>query len=187
MRCAAVLAVAFAAAVSLLSACSVPLDQQSIRIHDDQFDDSATILGKEMSEIPFGGVAKLWYIRSFVDKKTGAVGHQLYIWTRYSGDWHFYQAGADDQAHKLPFVQIDRHVNDCHEYDCSFTEIFGLMLQDQTLRRQAVSGFAVKVWAKDGTTIILPVEPGQIEPQLEAVDGYRSAHGLAGAARTGGS
>lgn len=175
------LAVSALALSLFLSACAgIPIEKQGVDTKDDQFTASATIAGTKQFENPFGGVFKEWFIRSFVDKKTGVVSHQLYVNTHYFGEWHFYESGADDTAAILPFLQIDRHVGNCGGM-CDFDETFALTLQDSVLRARAASGFAVKVSAKDGTSFILQVSPGQIKPQLAAVDDYRRTQQLLGA------
>jgi|GEM_PF-2518990 len=166
----------------LLAACaSVPLEKQTVTVQDDQFSHDATIVGTKLFENPFGGIFKEWFLRSFVDKKTGAVTHQLYVNTHYLGEWHFYDSAADDTATSLRFIPIGREVGDCHGL-CDFDETFGLMLDDDVLRNRASTGFKVKVSAKDGSAFILTIPPGQIQPQLAAVDGYRASHQLQGAA-----
>jgi hypothetical protein len=162
----------------LVSACaSVPLEKQAVQIEDDKFSKNAVMVGTKLFENPFGGTSKEWFIRSFVNKETGSVRHQLYVATNYPGDWRFYNSAADDTATALPFLSIDRQVNDCHAY-CDFDETFAVVLQDSTLRARAGGGFEVKISAKDGSAFILQVPPGQIQPQLATVDEYRRIHQL---------
>jgi hypothetical protein len=173
------------ALVAFLAACAVPLEQQAVTVAGDQFSQVATFSGTKLFDNPFGGVFKEWFIRSFVDKRTGGVSHQLYIHTSYTpflgGSWHFYESGADDTARSLPFVQIDRTVESCSGTTCTYDETFALTLEDSVLRARAATGFAIKVSAHDGASFILQVPPGQIQPQLAAIDDYLRAHQLSSA------
>jgi PDZ domain len=162
---------------ALAGCAGVPLEKQAVSIQDDQYSQSATFVGTKLADNPFGGVFKLWFIRSFVDKKTGLTTHQLYVETSYIGDWHFYQSAADDTATALPFIPIDRQVGSCRG-GCDFDETFALRLEESALRARAATGFSVKVSAKDGTAFVVAVPSGQIQPQLVAIDNYKAAHNL---------
>ena len=120
-------------------------------------------------------------MRSFVDKRSGEISHQLYIHVSYFGERRRYEVATDDHAMSLPFVRIDRQRGACHYGDCDYDEDFGFELSDKTLRERAGAGFQVKVVAHSGDSIILTIAPGQIVPQLAIVDAYRRAHSLMGA------
>jgi hypothetical protein len=168
-----------AAVFSLLSvsAYAIPIEQQRVTVQDDQYSPSAKIIGKKLMDDHTFSLA-VWYLRSFVDKKTGLVSHQLYVDTDYYGAWHFYQSANDDTEAALPFTQIDRQVISCTGWQCHYDETFGLDLDDSVLRAKAATGFNVKVSAKDGAAIILQIVPEQIQPQLTAIENYLAAHQL---------
>lgn len=177
-------AVAVVIICSLLVSCGgAPLQKQTVGTQDDQYSPSATIVGTKLFDNPFGGVSKEWFIRSFIDKKTGAVTHQLYVETSYIGDWKYYQSANDDTAAPLPFIVIDREVGDCTG-GCSLEETFALGLQGSVLRAKAATGYSVKISAHDGTAFILSVPPGQIQPQLAAIDNYLATHHLPSASQS---
>ncbi len=162
--------------VVALSGCGgVPLEKQAVSIQDDQFSQKATVLGTKLFDNSSGGPFKEWFIRSFIDKANENVSHELYVYTHYLGDWHFYQSAADDTAAPLTLVSIDQKVGDCQGI-CDFDETFALLLSDTTLRARATTGLRVKVSARDGTAFVIPILPGQINPQLAAVESYREAH-----------
>lgn len=145
-------------------------------IQDDAFSKNVTINGGTVHEFPSGILGSLFrnfFIRSWVDKKTGSVSHQLYVDITYDGEWKFFEWAADDTATSLNVVKIDSHVDNCHN-GCSFEEILGIELDDATLRSRVNAGYPIKLSAKDGTAIFLKVAPEQIKAQLEAVDKYTS-------------
>ena len=153
---------------------------QFVQIEDDQFSQRATFIGIEIIDNPARGDFKQWFIRSFVDKRSGELAHQLYVHIRYFGERRRYEAAADDHATSLRFVRIDRERGACHYGDCDYEEDFGFELGDKTLRERAGPGFQVKVVAHSGDSLILTIAPGQIVAQLATIDAYRRAHSLLG-------
>lgn len=165
-------------------ACAPRAPQQqtkAIQIDDDQFSTQATFIGTEQVDDPIRGSFKDWFLRSFVDKRSGEVDHQLYVHVEYVGDRRRYEIATDDHAAPLPFTRIERDRGSCKYGNCDYDEDFGLGLRDAVLRERAGTGFQVKVVAHSGDSMILTIAPGQILPQLAAVDAYRRAHALMGA------
>lgn len=154
---------------------------QALQVEDDQFSPRATFVGLEQADASTPQTVKEWFIRSFVDKRSGEVDHQLYVHVSYVGDRRRYEIATDDHATSLPFVRIERDRGACKYGSCDYDEDFGLGLRDATLRERAGAGFQVKVVAHSSDSIILTIAPGQILPQLAAVDAYRRAHALIGA------
>ncbi|MGH7125831.1 MAG: hypothetical protein ACREFI_15765, partial [Stellaceae bacterium] len=154
--------------------------QQAIQVEDDQFSPRATFIGTELVDDATRGSVKEWFIRSFVDKRSGEVDHQLYVHVSYVGDRRRYEVATDDRATSLPFVRIERDRGACKYGNCDYDEDFGLGMRDAVLRERAGTGFQVKVVAHSGDSIILTIAPGQIVPQLATVDAYRRAHSLTG-------
>ncbi len=155
--------------------------QQAIQIEDDKFSPEATFIGIQVIDNPGSGTFKEWFIRSFVNKQSGDITHQLYVHVGYTGDRRRYEAATDDHATPLPFARIERDRGACKYGNCDYDEDFGLGLRDTVLRERAGTGFQVKVVAHSGDSLILTVAPGQIVPQLATVDAYRRAHSLMGA------
>jgi len=147
----------------------------SIRVKDDEFSKSVTFLGVEMHNGDLGH----HLLRSWKDKKTGVVTHQLYVSDNYrkstSESWKFYRGARDEEANDLKFVTINRDVN-CQslryaESYCSFYETFGVMLDESFLRQKADAGFRIKALAKSGEDEVFTVTPQAIQQQLEAIYG----------------
>lgn len=143
----------------------------AVQIQDDKFSSEVTFLGPSQDRIPFGGTFRTWRLRSWVDKTTHAVRHQLYVNIDYDGSWRFYESAADEHAIDLKVVDIDRSVSTC-SFGCSFTETVGVMLSDDALKAGVASGFEIKLSAHSGDTLILPISAQQIALQLVAIDTY---------------
>jgi hypothetical protein len=135
------------------------------QLTDDKFSPLLSFVGLPASVNPFGGTFRLWQLRTWIDKQSHKVSHQLYVTTRYMGSWRFYEAAADDGANELPLVKIASDVEDCAG-GCSLVETFGIDIPDATLRTKALTGFQIKVSAKSGDSLILDVTPAQIQSEL---------------------
>lgn len=150
-----------------------------VQVQDDKFSASATFNGPKKAVNPFGGTARMWNIRAWIDKKTGAVTEQLYVDTSYLGYWRFWETAADDQAEPLEVVAIDRTVLDCTG-GCLYSETVGVTLPIDYVRKHAATGFQIKINAKSGDYLILDVGADQIQPVLNAMDVYKAAAIAAG-------
>jgi membrane-associated protease RseP (regulator of RpoE activity) len=154
---------------------------QAVEIKDDQFSPEATVVGTKVIDSTIPATVKVWFIRSFIGKRSGEVTHQLYVLVSYTGERRRYEMASDDRATPLRFTPIERERGACSYGNCDYDENFGLDLSDTILRERAGSGFQVKVVAHSSDSVILMVAPGQILPQLAATDAYRRAHSLIGA------
>ena len=166
----------FLAAIISLSGCATPDGGTAAALHirsieDDQFSKNVVINGAEVYVNPFGGTFRSWFIRSWVDKKTHAVSHQLYVDISYIGQWEFFSFAADDTAKTLDVTKINSKVGDCFG-GCSLSETIGISLDDSILRSRVTNGYQIKVSAKSGDSLILPISPEQIRLQMAAVDQY---------------
>lgn len=168
-----------------VSGCATAPTQLQIKsVADDQFSQVATVTGAELYVNPFGGTFRSWLIRSFIDKKTGNVTHQLYVDISYIGDWQYYYMAADDTAKTLDVTRIASHVGDCYG-GCSLSETIGISLDDATLRTHQNSGYTLKISAKSGASLIIEISSEQIKLQLAAIDNYKNQKGFPLHTRTG--
>jgi hypothetical protein len=135
------------------------------KVEDDKFSKTLSYAGLREWINPFGGTARNWMLRTWIDKETRNVTHQLYVEISYSGSWRFYQSANNEQAISLPFIPINRSVGSCFA-GCSFTEIVGVELSDELLREKALTGFQVKLFAKSGDSLVIDVTRAQIQSQL---------------------
>ena len=167
------LLVAFGCVSSLDALCRQPAPPRIQSIEDDKFDPAVKITGFELYTNPFGGTTRSWAIRSWVDKHSHTVVHQLYVEISYLGDWKFFHTAFDDTARSLEVVEIKRDTGDCSLGQCSLYETIGLQLDDSVLRSRLQQGYSVKISAKSGDSLVLDISPDQIRLQLDAVDKYR--------------
>jgi hypothetical protein len=157
----------------------------SVQVESDQFSKDITLTGVGVLINPLGGTVRKWFIRSWINKDTHAVSHQLYVSISYTGDWKFFQWAADDTSKTLEVVKIDSHVDSCSGgfLGCDLSETVGITLDDATLRGRATQGYQIKLSAKSGDALILDISPEQITKQLAAVDAYtKPSNGSAPAA-----
>ena len=151
------------------------------QVVDDSFESHARIQGG-----PLRHASGNYLLRSFVDKRTGAVQHQLYATTSYRGDWRFFERAAGEDMRELEFSAISRDVGSCPQYlGCSFTEAIGATLPDTVLRERWTTGYAVKFSARSGHTMVLPITREQIVEQMNAVEGYQASRSLPQEGATG--
>ncbi len=151
----------------LLAACAAP--PPHVTVKDDEFSQQVTILGWGNYESPFGGIARDWRLRSWVDKQTHAVSHQIYVELSYDDEYQYFTSAADDTARSLAVIAID-HSSMCPRLDCTHFETIGVAIDEATLRARADQGLRIKIGARRGSTLILPLSPTQIGLQLAAID-----------------
>lgn len=167
------------ASIFLVCAClfgCAPPPPPHVTVSGDKFSSDYTVAGLRAFRNPFGGISGEWFLRSFVDKKTGTVTDQLYVDLSYIGAWKFFDRAADDHATPLDVVVIGRDVGDCAG-GCSLEETIGVTLDDQTLRSRAATGYEVKIYADSGDALVLPITPQMIGEQMAAIDKLPTPHG----------
>lgn len=173
MRTTLLIAVA-AAAIFGINGCAVtPSAPAVVKVISDPFSPLTAFEGprvflKEQGADNYG----LFNIRSWVEKKSGRVTHQLYAELHYAGQWHFYQTANDDRAKPLELSKIDAHVVDCSGY-CSYVETVGVDLGDSQLREASETGYSVKIYAKSGDTAVMTLTPQWIQLQLKAIADFQ--------------
>jgi hypothetical protein len=135
--------------------------------HDDKFAKSISFSGRPEWVLKLFGTKWMWNLRSWIDKATLTVTHQLYVDISYEGSWAFYQSAADDHANDLPLTKISQEVGSCGGLmGCDLTEDVGVELDDSMLRARALTGFQIKLSAKSGDSVIVDVTPSQIQSEL---------------------
>ncbi len=123
-----------------------------------------------------------WYIRSFINKSSHAVSHQLYFESIHPPPLSHFFAANDDTARAMPIVKIAA-TRDCDPRPCSDDEVVGVDLDDAVLRSRVLTGYAVKVLGRDGSQYILKMTPGMIKVQLDAVEEALASLGAPSLAR----
>ncbi|MGH6834601.1 MAG: PDZ domain-containing protein [Methylocella sp.] len=145
-------------------------------VESDEFSPLMTINGIHESENPFGGMFKIWNLRSFVAKSDGTTTHQLYVGVNYSSSTRrkIFNWASDDSATPLTVTAIaSESEHNCSRklfaYGCNYAEDFGIDLTTATLRAHAATGYRIKISAKSGESFVLVISPNQIAAQLDTM------------------
>lgn len=176
------------------SSASQPAVQTTVAVNDSQFEPRIRFNGIESVVnngvfLTTGDNRRTFFIRSWMDKQTHRVEHQLY-WSIIYRDygWRTYNRINDEQARPLRFTSIDRTVVTCtgagRSGICSYAEVVGGELDDAVLRTAAREGrqYCVKIFARDGTDSLACLTSQMIRAQIEAIDARRPAQRPAPAA-----
>lgn len=151
-------------------------EQPMVQIKDDQFERSATIVGIDVVTGLNDENYHRYFLRSWVDKQTFAVTHQLYVNLHYRGDWKFFRSVSSQDAKPLKFIRVRRDVITCREsgyYGCWHVEDFGAIIDHRTLQEHRDVGYSVKFHSRfAGDELIIAVSSEQIQRQLDAVESY---------------
>ncbi len=164
-----------------LSACTAPPPSQPVRqyfphefLDDDEFAKDATISGGRAVVDNPDGLEEAFYLRTFVNKRTKAFQHQLYVEVYWSGGAIGFDSASDDTSRTLELHRIDRNNPFCPRENCNRYEQFAVDLDDRFLHERASQGFRIKVISRrKGDWIILAVDPLMISAQLAATENFR--------------
>ncbi len=137
-------------------------------IEDDQFSLQATINGGMVIVFDGNGYDHRWFIRTFVDKKTHAVTHQLYFDIEHDPPRSNFEFASDDSARPLPVTKIFAG-RQC-DHGCWEYEAVGIGIDEATLKSRLLTGYIVKVSARDGRAYVLDIAPTTIQMQFAALD-----------------
>jgi len=153
----------------LLAACIAR--HPEVTVEDDRFSKDVVVFGwgNYVNNNPWGGIFRDWRLRSFVDKQTHAVSHQIYVEIHYDDEYQYFNSAADDTARDLTVLLIDRS-NMCPRITCTHYETVGITIDDATLRARAARGLQVKLSARRGSSFVMTLSPEQIGLQLAAID-----------------
>jgi len=149
-----------------------------MRVNDDQFEQSIEVLGIDATWGLNSENYHSYFLRSWIDKRTVAVTHQLYVTLYYQGNWRFFESASSQDAKPLTFVSIRRHVITCEESrvlwrpdGCQLVEDFVAIIDHETLRKHRDSGYSVKFRSRSaGDEIIVNLSPDQIRNQIGMVE-----------------
>jgi hypothetical protein len=119
---------------------------------------------------PFLGVrySNFDCLRSFLDRQTGEVAHQLYVADSYFGAKRHWDGAEDGAGQKLPFVPISNAEITCGD-GCAYADEFAADLPDALLR-SSTDGLSVIFAARSGDRLTIRLSGGEIQQQLAAVD-----------------
>jgi len=130
------------------------------RIETSEFDTAIKIYGRSLYDNPIEGPFKRWFLRSFVDKKTGHVTTQLYIALGNTKNAYTYNAASDENANALKIVDMVYSADN---------ETLGVQLDERVLIKYMWTGYRIRISAQSGEQIIFVISPEQIRAQLGAI------------------
>lgn len=149
-----------------------PPPPASVKVEDSKFENAVTFIGIEGRHV--GNQYNRYFLRSFMNKKSGQVAHQLYVSDHYDGYWEIWSRANSEDAQPLEFVSISRDVVYCGSgyAGCSLSEVFGAFIPDTDLRTHQ-DGYSVKFYAKSGKQMVIRLSSEQIRKQLKAIDDFQ--------------
>jgi hypothetical protein len=124
---------------------------------------------------PFFGVTgtNVYALRSWIDTRTGATAHQLYVADSYVGTERNWNAARDAQGQPLRFIEISKNEITC-ERSCSYADEFAVSFPEQRLR-DSRSGLTVRFTGGSGAVKAIAVPGDLVQRQLAAVDEARAS------------
>jgi len=140
--------------------------RKEVSVVTDEFEPFITINGIE--DYIGDDLKGAFFLRSFINKKTKDVTHQLYIYCTYHWNWRFYNSAHLSGGKALEFTEIRRDFN-CTDGICTYYEHFGADISDEFLRKNT-EGFSVKISAKSGDNAVINVKSNQVIEQLKEID-----------------
>ena len=140
--------------------------RKEVSVVTDEFEPFITINGIE--DYIGDDLKGAFFLRSFINKKTKDVTHQLYIYCTYHWNWRFYNSAHLSGGKALEFTEIRRDFN-CTDGICTYYEHFGADISDEFLRKNT-EGFSVKISAKSGDNAVINVKSNQVIEQLKERD-----------------
>lgn len=156
-------------------------ETSKVKISGSEFDKYITFKGIEEHHEPdiyaldvakieenttFVVAANTFFIRSWLNKNTGGVEHQIYLTDYHTIDWNNWYSASDEKANELKLQDISHDV-DCTP--CKYTEIIGIDIPNNLMNENRNTGFRIKIRAKNGAEKIISVTPEQISTQLDAI------------------
>lgn len=122
---------------------------------------------------PFLGVPDTNYValRSWLDRRTGAATHQLYVSESYVGRRRHWASARDAEGDPLPVAAIGSHKIAC-DPACSYSDDAAASLSDALLRKSR-GGLAVTFTAEGGRQKMIVVPAAAVQAELAAVEAWR--------------
>lgn len=156
----------------LMSGCITPasLTRTEVEVIDDPFSATIDYLGISSGSHTEGGLFDATtyrhFLRSWKDRESGDVSHQLYVVIEYGGNWRFYERTTMVGGDTVEVLVIDRDVISCMT-SCSYSEIIGIMIPEQILEVRA--DLPLKIYSKSGHQIETVLTSDQIKKQLSTI------------------
>jgi hypothetical protein len=147
--------------------------RQTVEIKTDEFDPHVKFSGIEFALPGSSALIGRFFLRSFIPKNPdGKRVHQIYVLYYYADDWNFFYGARNCDAQSLEFSSLNREVISCRTRPCTHAETFVIQVPEESLRNTDSRGYLVKVYAKSGYELLIPMTAEQIQKQVAAIDGY---------------
>jgi hypothetical protein len=145
-----------------------------VQVNDDKFSKTITLVGYEQVQRvhPQGGDSFIHQLRSWINRDTGEVTHQIYVSQVYGGTgWRHWNRANDQTANPMEFNSINKKVGSCsgRGAGCVHTETFGIDVGDVALKNALTTGYMFKIYSQSGEERVLILSADQISKQLDAV------------------
>jgi hypothetical protein len=188
-----------AAVAAQLAACSVPTpsgpgaaepaDGSTVAVREDLSGRFIAVIGPKILGNPSPvdpPDTNYSCLRSFIDRRTGATAHQLYVAASYDFN-HDWTTAHDAAGRILEFIPISRLEIACDsKHNCSYAEEFAAELSKHELTENP-HGFSVTFSDRAGNAQKIGVSADQIAAQLAALTELQKSAPPAAAQRRRGS
>jgi hypothetical protein len=155
----------------LLTVASAAAAQQrdSVLVRGSRFEPHIEVAGPAYGVPENPNTTRL--LRTFIDRKSGVTSHQVYVideyWAQTRRGW--FQAN-DEQALPLELMEIAADVASCGGSGrCEYREEVAVTVSDSALRAFP-NGYGIKLYARDGSQLVVTTTADQIRLQLQKVD-----------------
>jgi len=154
----------------LLAAC-VPSQQQHVTLKPAGTDIEIDGWDSRTDNRP-SGMSSDWRLKSYINKNTLAVNHQLYVTLLYNGDQKYFYRAINEDGRKMPLIKLHTMGKDCRLARCEVSEYIGVPLTDRDMQRHMHSYYSITLIAKTGDTFIVTVSPQMVQMQMDAIARY---------------
>lgn len=170
MGCAAVLVSAACASGGGSGASRPNTSPGGVETRVDPASPNVQYVGREQ-RVTENGQNTSYFLRSFRNKTSGAVSHQLYVTDRYRArEYRNWSRASGPGNQTLQYVAISRDVEQCGDAaGCPRVEAFGVTLPHAALTRAGAAGYTVRVATRGGRTVSLPIPGAVVQAQLQAI------------------
>jgi len=124
------------------------------------------------------------FMRALIDKKTGTTVFQVYLMTRYAGDWRFFDRVnylGPNGPESANVHQISRSVAGCSQFGCLHEEHIAADIPEEVLKRVAAEAVAgadsswhIKVFGRSADGVTTGVLKTEVAGLLLAVERERT-------------
>jgi hypothetical protein len=171
---AAVVAMELAACTAVTppgSGAAKPPDGSTVAVREDLSGRFIAVIGPRVQDSPpsFDTPGTNYScLRSFIDRRTGATAHQLYVAASYDFN-HDWTSAHDSAGQILEFIPISRFEIACDsKHNCSYAEEFAAKFHEQEFIGNP-HGFPVTFTDRAGNAQTIMVSAEQITAQLAAL------------------